>query len=66
MASQQGSTTDGYRGHRRGSRKERIRRIFDTRGRDAAFREGRKKDLKDTTLRSWMSSWKTDRSVSRH
>jgi bifunctional DNA-binding transcriptional regulator/antitoxin component of YhaV-PrlF toxin-antitoxin module len=48
----------GYKGVRAGSRKEHIRRIFDSQGAEAARSEGRRQGLKQNTLRTWFSHWK--------
>lgn len=47
----------GYKGHRKGSRKEQVRRIFDQRGPSYARRTGKQKGLRESTLRSWFSTW---------
>lgn len=45
--------------HRDGSRKSRIHRIFDAKGADVAMRVGKRIGLKDTTLRSWFSQFRS-------
>jgi hypothetical protein len=52
-----GKPGDGYKGHRSGSRKEKIHRIFDEKGADAAFKAGEKEELSQATIRTWIGSW---------
>jgi hypothetical protein len=46
-----------YPGHRKGSRKGAVHQVFDAKGAEAAYRAGRQRRLKESTLRSWFSSW---------
>lgn len=47
----------GYKGHRRGSRKERIHEEFDQNGADAAIKLAAELGLKDGTAASWAKAW---------
>lgn len=47
----------GYKGHRRGSRKERVHEKFDQEGADAAIKLATKLGLKDGTAASWAKAW---------
>ena len=48
---------NGYKGHREGSRKEKIHKIFDEKGADAAIKAAEKEGLASITARSWIYSW---------
>jgi hypothetical protein len=52
-----GGGEEGYKGHRSGSRKEKIHRIYDDKGADAAFKAGEKEELSPATVRTWIGSW---------
>lgn len=47
----------GYKGHREGSRKESIHKIFDEKGFEAAIKAAEKADLSALTAKSWIYSW---------
>lgn len=49
--------------HRDGSRKQKIHAIFKKGGREAAMTAGLKAKLKKTTLRSWCSTWASDKYI---
>lgn len=47
----------GYKGHREGSRKEQIHKVFDEKGYEAAVKAGEKVELAELTVKSWIYSW---------
>lgn len=47
----------GYKGHREGSRKEEIHKVFDDKGVDAALKAAEKKGLSTSTARNWIYRW---------
>lgn len=47
----------GYKGHREGSRKEEIHKVFDDKGVDAALKAAEKKGLSTSTARNWVYRW---------
>jgi hypothetical protein len=62
MRTQESTTkSPGYKGVRAGSRKEKVRRAYDKKGRDAAFSLGRKLNLEESSLRRWDSDWRKDK-----
>ena len=50
--------TEGYRGHKVGSRKATIHELFDREGDDTAWTRGLKIGLKEATLRTWFAHWR--------
>lgn len=48
---------EGYKGHRVGSAKERVHKVFDEKGKDAAIKKAVSLDLQETTARTWCSTW---------
>jgi hypothetical protein len=46
--------------HREGSRRQKVHQIFDAEGDAAAFSLGRKLKLKDSTIFTWLSKWRTE------
>ncbi|HKX35954.1 MAG TPA: hypothetical protein VJM79_04720, partial [Rhizorhapis sp.] len=52
-----GQKGDGYKGHRVGSNKETVHKVYDDKGRDAAIKKAAALELADNTARSWISSW---------
>lgn len=57
VAGKPGSKGDGYKGHRSGSNKETVHKVYDEKGRDAAFKKAAALGLAENTARSWASSW---------
>lgn len=51
-------TTEGYKGHRPGSRKEKLHKIFDEGGPEKAVKAAEKEGIAASTIRTWMSSWR--------
>jgi hypothetical protein len=49
--------TEGYKGHRPGSNKGKVHKVFDEKGKDAAVKKALSLDIKDTTARTWCSAW---------
>lgn len=49
--------TGAYKGHREGSKKGAVHRVFDQKGRDAALQYGRMRKLKASTLNQWFNTW---------
>lgn len=47
----------GYKGHRDGSRKGAVHKLYDEEGRDAASEKGLELGLKSGTLITWFSIW---------
>lgn len=52
--------TEAYKGHRAGSRKAVIRELFDRESAEVAWVRGLKIGLKENTLRTWFSHWRTE------
>lgn len=52
------SETEGYKGHRPGSNKEKVHKVFDEKGKEAAIKKAASLDLSESTARTWCSSWK--------
>jgi hypothetical protein len=48
----------GYKDHIVGSRKGKVHELYDADGADAAFTLGRKLGLRESTLRTWMATWR--------
>jgi hypothetical protein len=46
-------------GFRVGSRKDNVYRVYDKKGRDAAMRWGLENGLKESTLKQWISAWRS-------
>lgn len=51
------STTEGYKGHRPGSNKGKLHKVFDEKGREAAILAAERAGIKKGTISSWMWSW---------
>ena len=52
---------EGYKGHRAGSKKGKLREIFDTKGRDTAVKAGERMGLTKGTVSSWLWAWGRDK-----
>jgi len=48
----------GYKGHRKGSRKEQVHKVYDEKGAEAAKKLASKLEIADSTTNSWVSEWK--------
>lgn len=46
-----------YLNHRAGSRKSKVHQVFDKEGKEKALIFGKKQGLKESSVRSWISSW---------
>ena len=57
VASGKSAKVENYKTHRAGSRKGAVRRVFDTKGREAAVTYGRMRRLKSSTLANWVNTW---------
>lgn len=47
----------GYKGHRPGSRKEKIHKMFDEKGAEAAMKLALKLEIKEGSAKNWISGW---------
>jgi hypothetical protein len=52
------SKTEGYKGHRPGTRKGTVHRVFDEKGAEAALKKALSLDLAKGTVYSWFSEWR--------
>ena len=52
-----GKKGDGYKGHRAGSNKEQVHKVYDEKGAEAAIKLASKLGLSEGTPKSWISSW---------
>lgn len=48
---------EGYKGHRAGSRKETVHKVFDDKGRDAAIKKAADLGIQENTAKGWLYSW---------
>lgn len=55
------SADGGYKGHRKGSRKGEVHKVYDTKGPDAAKKAGAKLKLEPSTISTWISTWPAPR-----
>lgn len=53
-------TTEAYKGHRAGSNKSLVHKVFDEKGKDAALKKASALGLADSTARTWCSQWARD------
>lgn len=54
-------TVKAYKNHRVNSRKGRVHLTFNTKGEDAAIKQGKTLKLKSSTLMQWVRTWKAER-----
>lgn len=51
------TTLSSYKNHRAGSRKAAVHERFDAKGPEDAQKYGRKRGLKESTLKQWIRTW---------
>mgnify|MGYP003385296569 CR=1 FL=1 len=56
-----GQPEKGYKGLRKGSRKETLRQLFDEQGYDPCIKKAEELNIGDLTIRVWIRSWQKRR-----
>ena len=50
----------GHRGIVAGTKKEQVAKVYDEKGREAAIEKGLALELRETTLKSWIGTWRRE------